>query len=113
MKATVIIKPGFVAYHLSNGKIDKLMVLAKDCGGYKDQPCQMLVDDGWSFVCRTKKFNIGDKIWYKPWPKTSTINNKKNIPCLKCERIGKTCWPCLPFVLEEGCSIKKYDPQGN
>ncbi len=27
-------------------------------------------------------------------------------PCSGCRRIGKSCWPCLPFVLEEGCKIK-------
>ena len=29
-----------------------------------------------------------------------------SIPCLECSRRGKVCWPCLPFVLEEGCNIK-------
>lgn len=34
-------------------------------------------------------------------------------PCLKCERCGKTCYPCLPFVLEEGCNVGIFlTPEG-
>ncbi len=32
-------------------------------------------------------------------------DNNESIPCFRCNRIGKICWPCLPFVLEEGCTI--------
>jgi hypothetical protein len=37
--------------------------------------------------------------------KQNSTGNKQ-IPCLNCKRIGLSCWPCLPFVSEEGCTIK-------
>lgn len=38
--------------------------------------------------------------------KQNSTNNKQSIPCLNCNRIGLSCWPCLPFVIEEGCNLK-------
>lgn len=67
MKATDIIKAGCVAYHISGGKIDDKMVLVP-VGGYDGKPCQELIDDGWSFVCRTLEYKVGQKTRRKAWP---------------------------------------------
>jgi hypothetical protein len=67
MKPTDIIKQGCVAYHVSAGTIGDKMVL-KTLGGYKGRSCQILIDDGWSFVCRTPEYKVGQKTRRKPWP---------------------------------------------
>jgi len=65
-KPNDFIKKGFVAYHISGGKIDDKMVL-RTLNGYEGKRCQELVDDGWSFVCDTAKYKMGQKTKRKAW----------------------------------------------
>ncbi len=115
LKPTDIIKKGYYAYHVTCGKVDDFLGMLGDLAGYKDKLCQELVDDGWDFVCSFKKYKKGDKTKSKIWPKSPPKKveapkgkrYKLTLPCFACELMGKKCWPCLPFVLEEGCSVAK------
>ena len=65
LKSYEIIQPGFVAYHVSGNRIDDVMNVECNLGGYKDKPVSELVRDGWTFVCRSEKYKIGDEVkWY-------------------------------------------------
>lgn len=35
-----------------------------------------------------------------------TPTNRQSVPCIGCPNNGKVCWPCLPFVKEEGCDFE-------
>ena len=57
-----IIQTGFVAYHVNDSKIvDDVMVL-NTLGGYANSPVSELSRDGWTFVCDSKKYQMGDRI---------------------------------------------------
>lgn len=111
LKPTDLIRKGYYGYHVHAGKIDDVMSFLSGCGDYEGKPCQQLVDDGWDFVCSFKKYKKGDNTKHNIWPKSMLTEVEKpkgkvckiDVPCFKCERMGKTCWPCLPFVVAEGC----------
>lgn len=55
-----IIKPHYVAYHVGiNGKIDDMMTNLR--GAYTGKTIQAIINDGWSFVIRSKKYKKGQK----------------------------------------------------
>ncbi len=53
-----------------------------------------------------RAFNAGWKAALKRAESGRTAPNRQSVPCLKCNRSGITCWPCLPFVKEEGCDLE-------
>jgi len=77
IKPSTIIKPSFVAYFIVGGKVKDLMTFGKDCGGYNNRPCQELIDDGWNYICETKKYTKGQKVKVKIWPTSQEIERKK------------------------------------
>ena len=94
MKPANIIKSGCVAYHIFGGIIDDKMVLVP-IGGYKGKRCQELIDDGWSFVCRTPEYKVGQKTRRKPWPTSYRVaarrshnNEKPQCLCDTCNMIN-------------------------
>ncbi len=53
-----LIHRGNIAYHVTNDIIDDMMIL-DFLGGYKDKNIQELIDDGWSFVCDKRDYQLG------------------------------------------------------
>ena len=95
LKSTDIIKPTYYAYHIGPGnKIDDVMT--RIGGGYTGKPVQQLIDDGWSFVCRSKKYKKGQTVDVKPMSKTerppvpatqnatSAVPSTRNLCCPHC-----------------------------
>ncbi|MBF0554496.1 MAG: hypothetical protein HQK96_08090 [Nitrospirae bacterium] len=93
------IKVGFVSYHVKDGKIDDLMIL-DTLGGYEGETVQKLIDDGWSFVSATRKFELGDPINITLPGYSPEVTRRDRI---KCEHLnskpatGKFCHDCNQF----------------
>jgi hypothetical protein len=56
LKLDDLIKVGYVAYHIAGGKIDDWMKIERAHGTVAD-----IIDEGWSFISRTKKYKKGQK----------------------------------------------------
>ena len=110
IKPTDIIQKGWVAYHMLGNKIDDLMVMNGDLGGYANTPAQQLVDDGWSFVCRTKRYKKGQKVNVCPWPKTPSKQSgqagyrENPLRCPHCQGLIK-----VKTTLIQNISVEKQD----
>ena len=97
LKATDIIKPSHVAYHICGGVVDDVMPMVKsDRNFYLGKPVQQLIDDGWSFVCSSKDFKKGNKTRYTADVAQIQKNTQQSLPTpgvdgvIKCPHCEKT-----------------------
>ena len=80
LKPSDLIPKYSYAYHVGNGYVDDVIYMGANSRGYKGKLVQDLINDGWSFVMSTKRYNKGDLCSIKPYPPLPISRPKQSIP---------------------------------
>jgi len=80
-------------------------------GGFDSSDPDIMVDELIRQLKSEKPIGLSlDKVWEKLQVRIRNYENENaqsiDHYCFRCRHFGKTCWPCLPFVLEEGCKLQ-------